>query len=118
LRLQITRITPPRRTTLQCSQIFLTEVLTFIAVLLLVPVDDASAGEIVRRELHRDLVAGQYLDEMHAHLARDMGEYLVTVLELHTEHRVRQWLDHGALELDAFFFRQALSFVSSVRHRE
>jgi hypothetical protein len=29
--LQITRITPSRRTTLQCSQIFFTEVRTFIA---------------------------------------------------------------------------------------
>src|SRR5262245_47599952 len=79
---------------------------------LLVPIDDATAAQVVRRKLHGDLVPGKDLDEMHPHLARDVGQDLVTVLQLHAEHRVRKRLDHGAFDLDAFFFRQSTLSVS------
>src|SRR5437667_7377952 len=73
--LQMIRTTPLRRTTLQLSQIRVTEAFTFMALpFLFVAVDDAPAGEIVSRELHRDLVPGQDLDEVHPHLARDVGQ--------------------------------------------
>src|SRR5438128_1930728 len=75
LRLQITRITPLRRTTLQCSQIFLTDVRTFMRPSLFVPIHDPASRKIVRRQLHRHLVAGEDLDEVHPHLARDVGEH-------------------------------------------
>src|SRR5438105_7462026 len=71
---------------------------------LLVPVDDAAPAEIVRRQLHGHLVAGQDANEVHAHLARDVRQDLVTILELDAEHRVRQRLDDGPLDLDSFFF--------------
>src|SRR5467141_2480019 len=71
---------------------------------LLVPVDDAPAVQIVGRQLHRDLVSGQDLDEVHPHLARDMRQYFMSVLQLHAKHRVRERLDDGSLDLDAFFF--------------
>src|SRR6266571_3478993 len=136
------RITPPRRTTLQCSQIFLTDVRTFTFHLqaprarapkrarvpgftgspdragarrLLVAVHDPAARQVVRRELDRDLVTRQDLDEMHPHLARDVGQHLVPVLQLHAEHRVRQWLHHRALDLDAFFLRQSPRYPSAAQ---
>src|SRR5258705_11555882 len=115
----MTRMTPFRRTTLQCSQIFFTELRTFMFVSprLLVAVHDPAAAQVVRRQLDRDLVARQDLDEVHPHLARDVGKHLVSILELDPEHRVRQRLDHGAFDLDAFFLRQSSPVVPSASDR-
>src|SRR6267143_1204984 len=124
--LQMMRTTPLRRTTLQCSQILVTDAFTFIAAspgaippprrlpprgrrAVLVSIDDPPAIQIVGRQLHRDLVPGQDLDEVHPHLARDVRQHLMAVLQLHSEHRVRERLDDGALDLDAFFFRHSAS---------
>src|SRR6185503_6599093 len=72
------------------------------------PVDDPAGGEVVGGQLDEHLVAGQDADEVLAHLARDVGEHLVLVLELHPEHGVREVLDHGRLDLDRLFLlRQA-----------
>src|SRR5690242_20577614 len=126
-RLQMTRITPLRRITLQFSQIGFTDERTFIVLSsprtprheaprvrrarrasLLVAVDDATAGQVVGRQLDRHLVPGKDLDEVHPHLPGDVGEHHVLVLEFDPEHRVGQGLDHRAFDLDAFFFRHAL----------
>ena len=75
----MTRTTPRRCTILHLSQIFFTDALTFMIAssfffllranprVLFVAVNDASAGEIVRRKLHRDLVPRQDADEILAH---------------------------------------------------
>src|SRR5690606_12437474 len=63
-------------------------------------VRDAPAAKIVRRQLHRHLVAGQDPDEVHPHLARDMRQHLVAVVELHPEHRVGQRLDDRPFHLN------------------
>src|SRR5436309_11622516 len=80
---------------------------------LLVAVDDPSPRQVVGRQLHCHLVAGQDLDEVHAHLARDVGQDLVTVLQLHPEHRVREGLDYRTFDLDALFLAQSRPRVSS-----
>ena len=67
---------------------------------LLVAVDDPTAGQVVRAELDHDAVLREDADVVLTHLARDVGEDLVAVRQLHTEHRVRQGLDHAALDLD------------------
>src|SRR5437867_3586591 len=72
---------------------------------LLEPVGDPAAGQVVGRELHLDLVPRQDPDEIHAHLAGHVREYLVSVLELHPEHGVRERLDHGAFHLNGIFLR-------------
>src|SRR3990170_822431 len=100
---------PCRRITLHLSQIFLTLGLTFMGMFSasgreigwsLVAVDDASAVEVVRAELHHHAVLGEDPDVVLAHLPADVGEDLVAVGQLHAEERVRQSLDHGALDLD------------------
>ena len=75
---------------------------------LLVPVGDAASGEVVGRELHLDAIPGEDPDVVHPHLSRDVGEYLVAVLQFHPEHGVRQGFDDRALQYDRVFlgFRQ------------
>src|SRR4051794_35831822 len=67
---------------------------------LLVAVDDAAAGQVVGRELHDHAVLGEDADVVLPHLAADVGQDLVTVLQLHAEHRVGERLDDPALDLD------------------
>src|SRR4051812_42810612 len=67
---------------------------------LLVSVDDPATRQVVRRELHHDPVVREDTDVVHPHLAGDVREDLVTVLEFHLEHGVREGLDHGALNFD------------------
>src|SRR5215510_4041845 len=99
---------PARRTTLQCSHRTFTDGLTFMRLSfpcsLLEAVRDASPRQVIGRELHLDLVAGKDPDEVHAHLARHVGQHLVTVVELHAEHGVGERLHHGALDLNGVFF--------------
>src|SRR5690606_10652995 len=49
------------------------------------------------------LVAGQNADEVHAHLARDVSQHFVPVLQFDAKHRVGQWLDHRSFDLDDVF---------------
>src|SRR3954469_17389933 len=77
---------------------------------LLVAVDNPTPREVVRRELHHHAVLGEDPDVVLAHLAADVGQDLVTVAQLDPEHRVRERLDDGALDLDhTFFFRHVLT---------
>src|SRR3954451_10040319 len=106
---------PWRRITLHLSQIGLTLGLTFMSALsrsagrLLVPVDDATPGEVVGRELHHHTVLGEDPDVVLTHLAADVGENLVPVAQLHAEHRVGEGLHDGALDLDHAFFLRHVS---------
>ena len=75
-----------------------------MALFLLVSIDDATAGEVVGRKLHDHSVVRQDADVVHAHLAADVGKHLVAVVELNTEHRVRQGLKNRSLELDCSVF--------------
>src|SRR5690606_37454449 len=74
----------------------------------LVAVGDATPGEVVGRELHLHPVTREDADVVHAHLAGDVGQHLVAVLELDTEHRVGEGLHDGPLHDDRIFlwFRQ------------
>ena len=71
----------------------------------LVPVDDAPAGQVVRRKLDEDLVPRQDADEVLPHLPGDVREHLMLVFQLDLEHRVRQRFDDRDLqELLILFF--------------
>src|SRR4051812_36266331 len=126
---QMTMTRPCRRITLHLSQIFFTDGWTFTGAaphsfgscavdqglsarpsghgadrLLLVAVDDATAGQVVGRELHDHAVLGEDADVVLTHLAADVGEHPVSVLQLDPEHRVGQRLDDATLDLDGPVF--------------
>src|SRR3984893_5311191 len=71
---------------------------------LLVPVNDATAAQVVRTELNDHPVVRQDTDIVHPHLPADVGEYLVPVVQLHTEEGIGQRLDHRAFDLDGAVF--------------
>src|SRR5215831_9938224 len=102
---QMTRTTPLRCTILHLAQIFLTDARTFTMGSLLVPVNDPTPRQVVRRQLDEDLVPRQDADEVLPHLARDVRQDLMLVFQLHLEHRVRQRLDHRGHDLDCFVLR-------------
>ena len=59
-------------------------------MLLLVPVNDTTAAEVVRAEFYDDPVVGQNPDVVHPHLPADVSENLVPVFKLHPEEGIRQ----------------------------
>ena len=67
---------------------------------LLVAVDDAAEGQVVRAELHHYAVLRKDPDVVLTHLSRDVSKDEVTVCQFHTERRIRQRLNHSALNLD------------------
>src|SRR2546426_875286 len=108
--LQMMRVTPRRLMILQCSHRALIDGLTFIArrsslAVLFESIRDPAAREVVRRQLDLHAVARQDPDEVHPHLAAHVREHPVAVVQLHSEHRVRQRLHHGPFDLDRVFFR-------------
>jgi NAD dependent epimerase/dehydratase family len=69
------------------------------------PVDDPAAVEVVGRDLDADLVAGQHADAEPPHLAGEVREQLMVVLELHAEQQVRQGLGDLAVDLELLLYR-------------
>src|SRR2546429_9003132 len=92
-----------RRMTLLFSQMGLTLGRTFISCSF-VAVGDPAPRQIVGRDLHLDTVSGQDTDAMHSHLSRAVGEHLVPVLELDSEHGVGERLDNRPFEHDRVLF--------------
>src|SRR5439155_19123993 len=70
---------------------------------LAIPVDDASALEVVRGQLDLDAVARKDADPVATHLACGVAEGLVTVVERDPVHPVPERLHDLALQLDLVF---------------
>jgi len=71
---------------------------------LLVAIDDPAATQVIRTQLDDHAIAWQYPDVVHPHLAADVSQNLVPVVELHPEERVGQGLNYRALNLDGTVF--------------
>jgi hypothetical protein len=97
-------VVPCRLITRQRSHMGLTDGRTFIGLGSAVAVGDAAACEVVRRELEAHLVAGSEADVVLPHLPRDLGEHVVTALDLHPEHRARQGFHDFPVDLDLLLF--------------
>src|SRR5215472_1266876 len=76
---------------------------------LLVAVDDATAGQIVWRKLDGDFVTGQNANEILPHLSRDVREHLMFIFELDAKHRVGKRLNYSGHYFDGVFFTAALA---------
>src|SRR3984957_5269543 len=74
---------------------------------LLVTIHEPAARQIIRRELHRYLVARQNPDEIFPHLAGNMRQHLMLVLELHAKHRIWQRLNHRGHDFYGVLFGNA-----------
>jgi hypothetical protein len=80
-----------------------------------VPVDDPGAVEIVGGQLAANAIAGEDPDPEAAHLAGDVAEHDVVVVELYPKHRVRKRLDHLPLEFDLVLLRHLSSHLGRLR---
>src|SRR2546428_14103476 len=74
---------------------------------------NATSFQVVGRQLHEDLVARHDPDEVHPHLAADVREHRVPVLELALEHRVWKGFGNGPLHFDDFFVARLARQLSS-----
>src|SRR5580658_4848382 len=72
---------------------------------LLVTIHNPAARQIVRRELHRYFVSRQNPDEILSHLAGNVCQHLMLVLELHAKHRIWQRLNHRGHYFYGVLFR-------------
>src|ERR1700693_2882828 len=110
----MTMVVPCRLITRQRSHIGLTDGRTFISS---VPVGDSTAVEVVRTELHLDLVPREDADVVLSHLPGDGRENIVPGIELHPEHRARERLDDFAFHLDLLFLLRHFLSVPRVYAR-
>ena len=68
---------------------------------LLVPVGDPAARQVVRRHLDGDTIANEDADAILAHLAGDCGEHdVIAVIEAYFEKGVGLLIDDSALRRD------------------
>src|SRR5262249_39722353 len=79
---------------------------------LLKAVSDTSFGEVIRRHLDQNLVAGKDSDPVFAHASRGVGDNFVFVLELHPEGGIREELGHYPRKFEHFFFRHKASLAA------
>src|ERR687897_1779733 len=101
----MTSTRPCRLITRQRSHMGLTDGRTFMKNLgsSAIAEGDPAAGEVIGRELDLDAVARSDADVVLAHLPGDRGQYGMSAVELHPEHRARERLDDFAFDLDLLF---------------
>src|SRR5690606_17449677 len=79
---------------------------------LLEAVSNAALGQVVRRHLDQNLVAGQHADAILAHAASGVSDDLVIVLELDPERGIgQQFGDHTRKFKDFFLWHPVPSVV-------
>jgi hypothetical protein len=71
----------------------------------------AALGEIVRGQLHGDLVTRQNPDTVAAEAACQMGKHDALVFQLDAEQSTGEFLKYGSCYFDAVFFTQLFSLL-------
>ena len=71
---------------------------------LLVAVDDAATGQVVRAQLHYHAILGEDTNVVLTHLARNVGKNLVTVGQLNAKHRIWKGFDNRTFDFDDTVF--------------
>ena len=74
-------------------------------------IGNSAASKIVRRQLDGNPVTGKDSDVMHPHLARNMRQDHMLVLQLHTKHRIGKGLQDRSLKLDDISLAQSTSLA-------
>ena len=72
---------------------------------------DTSLGEIVGRQLHGDLVAGENANAIAAQAAREVGQNDAFVIQLDAEQSTGELLKYRTGYFDAVFFTQRFSLL-------
>ena len=85
-----------------------------LVVVLLVAIHDPPPGQVVWGKFHHDPVVREDADVVHTHLAADVSQNLMTVVEFDSEHGIRKGLGDRALELDRTVF---LAHILRFRHQ-
>src|SRR5262245_66594060 len=78
------------------------------------PVGDPTAVQVVRAQLHLDLVARQDANVVLSHLPGDGCEHRMAAVDLNPEHRARQGLDDLSFDLDLLFLCRHILFLAAV----
>ena len=81
--------------------------------MLLVPVSDPTAGQVIWREFDLDPVSRQDTDVVHPHLPTNVGEDLLAGVEFDSEHHARELFDDLSFDLDALFFYSSFDLSRS-----
>ncbi len=76
----------------------------FLIQWLLVPVNNAAAGQVIGTQLNNYLVFRQNSDVVLTHFPRNVSKNLVTVGQLDSEHRVRKGFDYRTFDFDDAVF--------------
>jgi hypothetical protein len=77
-------------------------------------VDDPRPVQVVGGELAANPITGEDANPEAPHLAGDVPEHDVVVVELYPKHRVRQRLDHLPLKFDLVLLRHAQSRLAAL----
>ncbi len=73
-------------------------------ILLFISIDDSAPRQVVGGDLQQNSISREDTNKVKAHLSRNVGEYLVSVVELHLKHRVRERLDYFSSYFYYFVF--------------
>ena len=79
--------------------------------MLFIPERDPAFVEAVGGELDFDFVAGEDFDVVHPHLAGDVAEDYVAVVQLYAEGCVGEGFDHFAVDFNYVVFCHGVPFV-------
>ena len=75
--------------------------------------DDTALSQIVGRQLHGHLVAGEDADVVHAHLSGNVTEHMVPIFQLDPEGRIGKVFNHLPLHFNNVFLRHISLFNAS-----